>query len=1219
MNSTQFNEELAHALHSIWTPETYRSFYDEAYCLTNNVTLKSRSNAEESFNYCSVPLEDQDSILFLALAVLFTAGLSGKLALTGVLVAGGVLGVVNYYVNLGHLGNAVSIWLGIQPPDLFLYVFLPPLLADAALRIRFSLFRKVALNIGILAYAMVILNVLVLTPFVPACPGLCWAGHGLGPWGSVCRHAGTHRRRLGVGPAESRQWPGAAGAITLYSIFAEVLEEYQNQPLPPATALLGHIVVKILKLTSIGLAIGLAFGYFTGWLMRLLRWRGIPVPLDATVILAIAYLSFYVGQGPAQSSGVIAVAVFGLWGAATSLWGRFALEEEEKVWFAVWDSVSAVANGVVFFWAGVASLNFLVRSSDYLTSPGWVYGSIPIIFLFMFLFRFVTILLFNPLVLKGGTWLNLGQAVFVMAGGLRGALSLILVADLIITSNFHSSAVVASENATIVVWTSAFVLLTLLVNAPLLGPIMTWSGIKKMSAARKQLRLHGLSLLQKFTDNKIAALRTDHSFISQGANWEQVAEMTSHLAAMTSFEKASGGTSTSLPVGDRDSSATVGASGGTESTPAPTLPESGGGSDRSGRFASLQPEQAGLKSDEILLPHDLEAATPGQPQKSGMSRLRKLFSAPDFLQHFHRAGVASAVVPAHHESDPVPAEETVVLLYDSSNPQAPIDAQAWEAAMQTHGSLAKREHGAPARSVAVHQRMPSVPGGSRLVSQPKLFPHLDPSDLNAALGSDEASQRGQLLTGLQRYFQRQRAAGLLSSQGLDVLILACEVAEHHVDLHPGDPLTLWSLVDQDVSGGWGTRAQAVILRKLLVLPQRLPRAGQRCAAFVFLPFTALLQASLSRQMVTACEAALEMSQGLLRELRWAGASDISEEVHSEASAARESLVSRQSEAPSHFHALQSYRTTMAVLRSQREYISQLYQQGIFLEAEEAELGGAVDGAIRRLDATGPSWRVPRPLSMLKALPVFCSASEPQLRRLLDAARLQDHTRTQGAIWSSADSAAAPALHVVASGVVTATIAHAGGWEAEAHQGVGFVYGALDLIMGGATSPWRRSVAPHVNALGQGPQVYTFPAASLAALPPACQDDLLIQAAAEVLEGTEKDLNRDTSTVILWFKGGASLPGPGLPRLQSMVQHEIQMHLSPGESHVLRLEPGAEWAQASHAVLLRGSLVPQAQAEATCVPPAVLPFLPALRPRKDAAPQPQRWRAGPEGAVLVHLG
>lgn len=213
----------------------------------------------ESFNYCSVPLEDQDSILFLALAVLFTAGLSGKLALTGVLVAGGVLGVVNYYVNLGHLGNAVSIWLGIQPPDLFLYVFLPPLLADAALRIRFSLFRKVGRGFGSWGCSGCIPSTVGTCtkhpigsgsarcpplgdppvepklpfpyqpgraqhrhpglrhghperagadPLCPARPGLCWAGHGLGPWGSVCRHAGTHRRRLGVRPAESRCGPG---------------------------------------------------------------------------------------------------------------------------------------------------------------------------------------------------------------------------------------------------------------------------------------------------------------------------------------------------------------------------------------------------------------------------------------------------------------------------------------------------------------------------------------------------------------------------------------------------------------------------------------------------------------------------------------------------------------------------------------------------------------------------------------------------------------------------------------------------------------------------------------------------------------------------------------------------------------------------------------------------------------------------------------------------
>ena len=44
--------------------------------------------------------------------------------------------------NLGRLGNSIAIWLGIQPYELFFYVFLPPLLMDAAVRIDFFLFKK---------------------------------------------------------------------------------------------------------------------------------------------------------------------------------------------------------------------------------------------------------------------------------------------------------------------------------------------------------------------------------------------------------------------------------------------------------------------------------------------------------------------------------------------------------------------------------------------------------------------------------------------------------------------------------------------------------------------------------------------------------------------------------------------------------------------------------------------------------------------------------------------------------------------------------------------------------------------------------------------------------------------------------------------------------------------------------------------------------------------
>lgn len=45
-NQTLFNEELEALIPSIWNAETYRSFYDKAYCLLQNVTLHDRQNAE---------------------------------------------------------------------------------------------------------------------------------------------------------------------------------------------------------------------------------------------------------------------------------------------------------------------------------------------------------------------------------------------------------------------------------------------------------------------------------------------------------------------------------------------------------------------------------------------------------------------------------------------------------------------------------------------------------------------------------------------------------------------------------------------------------------------------------------------------------------------------------------------------------------------------------------------------------------------------------------------------------------------------------------------------------------------------------------------------------------------------------------------------------------------------------------------------------------------
>lgn len=60
---------------------------------------------------------------------------------------GGILEVFTYKFNMRQLSNGTAIWLGIEPPDLFIFVILPPLLVDSALRIDFFMFRKVMVQV----------------------------------------------------------------------------------------------------------------------------------------------------------------------------------------------------------------------------------------------------------------------------------------------------------------------------------------------------------------------------------------------------------------------------------------------------------------------------------------------------------------------------------------------------------------------------------------------------------------------------------------------------------------------------------------------------------------------------------------------------------------------------------------------------------------------------------------------------------------------------------------------------------------------------------------------------------------------------------------------------------------------------------------------------------------------------------------------------------------
>ena len=57
------------------------------------------------------------------------------------------------------------------------------------------------------------------------------------------------------------------------------------------------------------------------------------------------------------------MAVYGLYGSATSKYDISPKLEESGAFESFWDTFAFVANGIVFFFAGASSLNFLIRQT----------------------------------------------------------------------------------------------------------------------------------------------------------------------------------------------------------------------------------------------------------------------------------------------------------------------------------------------------------------------------------------------------------------------------------------------------------------------------------------------------------------------------------------------------------------------------------------------------------------------------------------------------------------------------------------------------------------------------------------------------------------------------------------------------------------------------------------------------------------------------------------
>ena len=310
--------------------------------------------------------------------------------------------------------------------------------------------------------------------------------------------------------------------LVLFDIFLNKLyQQHSSKPHnnPSAIEELADVAREFLWLVGGGLALGLLFGITASQILKLLQWRRSQPYIEVTITIAGAYLSYFVADAYLESSGVIAVVCFGLWGSANQSFGISIKAKREKWLTVFWETATFGVNSVIFFFVGVSAMNYILRLSGQLEEDGVMIEkhkhphdrllravaiTLPLIYVFLTLLRGLLIAVFAPIVnriSRGGIELSWREIVFATMGGMRGGVSLILAQSVLMLESSKGAGGRSQGDviAEMGLFTAGFVLLTLLVNGPLLTPLMTFLQLNATSAADLNIRMKTRRALQDYT------------------------------------------------------------------------------------------------------------------------------------------------------------------------------------------------------------------------------------------------------------------------------------------------------------------------------------------------------------------------------------------------------------------------------------------------------------------------------------------------------------------------------------------------------------------------------------------------------------------------------------------------------------------------------------------------------------------------------------------------
>jgi len=249
----------------------------------------------------------------------------------------------------------------------------------------------------------------------------------------------------------------------------------------------GSGIITFFKMSVGGAAIGFGMSLFLLLVLFLLN-RRLNIEENAVNVastVTFAYLTYYLAEVYWHTSGVISVVALGI---STKSFGFFFINDT-KMLDNFWLILEYLLNTILFCLAGCEWGKIVVGTSDregMITGRDWVY--LVILYLLLNVIRFALVFLCYPLISRIGLKTNISESIFMGFAGLRGAIGIALAINLdSIVLNNYADIYHLELTTKLFFFVGGIAAMTLLINAPLGGPLLAKLGLTQATDTRKKL------------------------------------------------------------------------------------------------------------------------------------------------------------------------------------------------------------------------------------------------------------------------------------------------------------------------------------------------------------------------------------------------------------------------------------------------------------------------------------------------------------------------------------------------------------------------------------------------------------------------------------------------------------------------------------------------------------------------------------------------------------